>query len=300
MREQQTTGDKTMTMTKETTRITEITGQFSMDDLGNASDKETLISMISEAPKGGIIHVKAYESKGGYGEVADYFYLKGVDYGKMKERSLAKLKEIADNENFSIKVTRGVWTGKDGIKHNRKAKGRTYSVVTETYTADNPMMNEAIREIEHSILNPYKKGAEYQKEGNGVYSMEDQSLHIRDCQLLHKIVLREGDYPKKASSENVALRNAIKRSLPISKYRQVKLDGRFDYISVGGQILMQDESGENVYVGFSEHKGLLTPRINGLTEVLESVKVPTNTLEAEPVEPVDPNTTLTIEDIFGA
>jgi len=259
MREQQTTG----TTEGKTMKVTEVTGQFSMDELGHKTNKEALINMIAEAPKGGIIHVKAYESKGGHGEVANYFYLKGVDYGKMKERSLAKLNKIAEDENFSIKVTRGVWTDSKGQNHNRKAKDRTFRTITETYTSNDVIVSEAVKEIENSILNPYKKGADYQKEGNGIYSMEDQSLHIRDCQLLNKIVLRKGDYPKKASSEKVALRNAIKRTLPISKYRQVRLDGRFDYISVGGQIVMQDENENDVYIGFSEHKGLLTPRING-------------------------------------
>lgn len=276
MREEQTTKERTM-------KVTKVNGQFSMEELGEQSNRETLIKMIADAPKGGIIHVHAYESKGGHGEVANYFYLKGVDYGRMKERSLAKLDEIANDDNFSITVTRGVWTDKEGVNHNRKAKDRAYRVITETYTTNDPIFADCIEEIKQSILNPHQKGAEYDKEGNGVYSQENGSLHIRDCQVIHKTVLREGDYPLKATSENVALRNAIKRNLPISKYRQVCLDGRFDYISVGGQIIMQDENENDIYVGFAEHKGLLTPRIHGLTETLESVSVPTETLTPEPL-----------------
>lgn len=258
---------------------TDVTGKFTAEEIGNPIERNRMVDMISKAPKGGIIHVHAYESKGGHGEVANYFYLKGVDYGKMKERSLDKLNVIAEDGNFSIRVTRGVWEDASGKQHNRKAKGRTYKTVSKTYTHADAIVSQAISEIEQAILNPYKKGASYQKEGNGVYSQEDGKLHLRDCQLVHKVVLRQGDYPKKATSEKVALRDAIKRLLPISKYRQVVLDGSFDYITIGGQIIMKDEYTNNVYVGFSEHKGLLVPRITGLEEELPPQKVPTETLE---------------------
>lgn len=280
MREQQTT----KTTEENKMKITEITGQFSMEELGEKINKQKLIDMIANAPKSGIIHVNAYESKGGHGEVANYFYLKGVDYGKMKERSLVKLKEISADELFSIKVTRGVWEDANGIRHTRKAKDRTFKVVSKIYSIDEDITKEAIKAVEESIINPRQFHADYDKEGNGVYSMEDGSLHIRDCQLIHKTILREGDYPQKATGELVALKNAIKKLLPISKYRQVCLDGRFNHISIGGQIIMQDENENDIYVGFAEHKGLLEPRIYGLTETLESVKVPIRTLENEPVE----------------
>jgi len=248
-------------------QVTEVTGKFSIAEVGNPVERQTMIDMIADAPKGGIIHVHAYEAKGGYGEVANYFYLKGVDYGKMKLRSLEKLNDLANDETFSVKVTRGVWENADGTYTNRKAKGRTYKVITETFNSTDALFIEAVAEIENSIINPYNpKGASYQKEGNGIYSMENESLHIRDCQLLHKVILKRGDYPQKATSEKVALRDAIKRNLPISKYRQVSLSGIFDYITVGGQIIMQDENENDIYVGFSEHKGLIEPRISGLEE----------------------------------
>ena len=60
---------------------------------------------------------------------------------------------------------------------------------------------------------------------------------------------------------------------------------------------MQDEAGENVYVGFVEHKDLLEPRIMGLEESLPSVKVPIKTLVNE-IE-VDDEISISVEDIFG-
>lgn len=262
------------------------TGKFSIEQVGIEQERETLINMIALAPKASIIHVHAYESKNGYGEVSNYFYLKGIDYGKMKDRSLDILNEIADNPDFSITVTRGVWKNSIGKINPTNRKNKIYSVYdtnTQTYVFDNELLMQAIQKIEQSILNPQYKGADYDKHGNGIYEY-DKTLHIRDCRLLHKIVLREGDYPQKASSELVALTDALKRQLPISKYRQVRLDGRFDYITIGGQIVMQDEDGNKTYVGFSEHKGFIKPRIAGLEDEVEMVKIPIKTLEQSPVK----------------
>ncbi|HUX61771.1 MAG TPA: hypothetical protein VMV32_10710 [Ignavibacteriaceae bacterium] len=262
---------------------------FSIEQVGIERERETLINMIALAPKASIIHVHAYESKNGHGEVANFFYLKGVDYGRMKERSLDTLNEIANNPDFSISVTRGVWQDSEGINHNRKAKDREFKTVTAIYNHDNELLTEAITKVEQSILNPQYKGAEYDKQGNGIYQQEDGTLHIRDCRLLHKVVIREGDYPQTASGELVALTNAIKKMLPISKYRQVRLDGRYDYLTIGGEIIMQDEGGKKVYVGFAEHKGFIKPRITGLEDELPLVKVPVETIKqvTEPEAEID-------------
>ena len=265
---------------------------FSIEQVGIEQERETLVNMIALAPKASIIHVHAYESKNGYGEVANFFYLKGVDYSKMKERSLDTLNEIADNPDFSISVTRGVWKTQKGEINPTNRKSKTYSVfdtVTKIYNHDNELLTEAIAKVEQSILNPQYKGAEYDKQGNGIYQQEDGTLHIRDCRLLHKVVIREGDYPQTASGELVALTNAIKNMLPISKYRQVRLDGRYDYLTIGGEIIMQDEGGKKVYVGFAEHKGFIKPRITGLENELPLVKVPIETIKqvTEPEEEID-------------
>jgi hypothetical protein len=280
-------------------RTAEVTAKYTAEELGNETSKEALINTIAEAPKGGIIHVHAYESKTGHGEVANYFYLKGVDYGRMKERSLAILDAIAEDEDFNITTVRNAWKNPDGTYTNRKAKNRTFERnVRTTYNSGDALFIEAIESIRESIINPRQFTTDYEKEGNGVYSREDGSLHIRDCQLIAKKVLRAGEYPEKATGELVALKNKLKSLTPVSKYRQVCLDGRFDYISVSGQIVMQDEGGNETFIGFAEHKGLLTPRIDGLEEELPSVKVPTETLEETPTE-VAESVREIIADIFG-
>jgi hypothetical protein len=266
-------------------QTTDVTAKYTAEEIGNPTDREALIQTIADAPKGGIIHIHAYESKGGYGQVANYFYLKGVDYGKMKERSLAKLNQILNNEDFEITTVRNAWQNADGTYTAYKAKNRTLvKGVRETYNSQHPLFIEVVEKIKKTLEKPRQVNPKYKKEGNGVYSDENNNLYVRDCQQIHKTILTEGNYPDKASGENTALRTAIERLIPYGKYRQINLDGRFDYITVGGQLVMQNEGGENSFVGFAEHKGLLTSRIDGLEESLPSVKIPTATLERCPVE----------------
>ena len=273
--------------------------KFSIEQVGIERERQDLIDMIANAPKASIIHVHAYESKNGHGEVANFFYLKGVDYGRMKDRSYALLGEIADNPDFSISVTRGVWQDSAGTNHNRKAKGRTFKTVTQTYKHGDEMLQQAISKVMESILNPKARTNVYEKQGNGIYEQDEGTLHIRDCRLLHKVVIKEGDYPQKATGELVALTNALKKLLPISKYRQVRLDGRYDYITVGGQIIMQDEAGEKVFVGFAEHKGLIQPRIVGLENEVPMRKIPVETLKPSPEQEKEQEMAKEFLDLLG-
>ena len=255
------------------------TAKYTMEELGVHQSRANLIQLISNAPKAGIIHIHAYEAKSNHGEIADYYYLKGISYENMLNKSLNLLQKIADDKDFSVKVTRGVWVDGEGNYHTRKAKDRTYKVITKTYDHNDEVVGQAIQKIEQSISNPRQSTVEYDKLGNGIYELND-TLHIRDCHLIHKNVIREGDYPKKASGEIVAVEKAIKKSLPLSKYRQVRLDGRFDYIAIGGQLVMQTEDGSNVYVGFGEHKGMVEPRIAGMDTLIEQKKTEKETRKA--------------------
>lgn len=281
MREEQTT---TRGNNMNTTNVTDITAKYTADQIGNETDRAELIKTIADAPKGGIIHVHAYESKGGYGEVANYYYLKGVDYGKMKERSLNMLAEMSADKTLEITTVRNAWKNADGTYTAYKSKDRTFERnVRVTYKSDNPLFIEAVATARKSILKPRQTSKVYNQEGNGIYSEENGQLSIRDCQLIHKDILREGEYPNKAKGEVTALKAKLESLTPYGKYRQVSLDGRFDYITVGGQLVMQSEGGERNFTGFAEHKGMLKTRINGLEESLPSVKVPNETLVPNPI-----------------
>lgn len=263
--------------------VAEAGRKFSVEELGIESERNALIDAIANAPKASIIFVKRYEAKNGYGEVADYFYLKGVDYGSMKQRSIDKLVDIESDSDFSLTVTWNEWwdTVKDK-KTTANAKNKELRKNKVTFHAGDHRLTEAIAAVRHGILNPRQRETVYEQEGNGVYTQVTDAglcLHVRDCQRLQKNVVKGGDWPVKASSEKVALKNALKGLLPISKYRQVRLDGRFDYITVAGQVVMQSEGGEKAYIGFKEHAGLIESRLPMIDEEIEMEKVLT---ESEP------------------
>ena len=135
----------------------DISAKYTADEIGNKSTREELINTISDAPKGGIIHVHAYESKGGYGEVANYYYLKGVDYSRMKENSLAILDQIAEDVDFNITTVRNAYQNPDGTYTAYKSKVRTFvKGIRTTYNSGDPIFVEAIENARASILNPRK------------------------------------------------------------------------------------------------------------------------------------------------
>ena len=135
----------------------------------------------------------------------------------------------------------------------------------ETYAFGNPLLAQAFAKVRQSLVAPRPSNVEYEKEGNGVYDLNG-TLHIRDCQLIRKEVVRSGDYPISTQEPVNALADTIRRMLPVGKYRQVKLDGRFDYVAVQGQLVMQNEGGDSAYLGLNEHKNMLAPRIPNLVE----------------------------------
>ena len=257
--------------------VAEAGRKFKVEELGVEANRQALIAAIADAPKASIIFVKRYESKNGHGQIADYFYLKGVSYESMKQRSLAQLDAIIADDDFSIVVNWNEWFNPETQKKTTAAaKNKELRKNKVTFHAGDHRLLVAIAAIRNSIENPRRRESVYENEGNGVYTQltdEGLCLHVRDCQQLHKSIVCGGDWPIKASSEAVALKAAISKTLSIGKYRQVRLDGRFDYITVAGQLVMQDGSGEKAFIGFKEHAGLMQTRLPQIDEEIEMEKV---------------------------
>jgi hypothetical protein len=102
-------------------------------------------------------------------------------------------------------------------------------------------MATAIASVKKSLTCPERPTKAYIALGNGIYQEEDGSLFLRDLRLVKKVVSVKGDYPFKASGEAVSLADAIKQDMPIGKYRQFRLDGDYDSISIGGEEIVGGE-----------------------------------------------------------
>jgi hypothetical protein len=209
--------------------------------------RAAIIAVINDAQHGGFIRVHNFKGKGNYGEIANTTYCKGINYANLLKNSIEILDEIEANPSFSIAVTRGVWVNdKDEISPtNRKNKKYPFAkTITKTYSKKDenlkPILLAAFKAIRKSLTDAKEPTKEYEKLGNGIYQDENGVLFLRDLRLARKDIVIKGDYPHIASSEEVAVANAIKRNMPISKYRMFRCDGDYTSISIGGVELAQD------------------------------------------------------------
>lgn len=221
---------------------------YDKENLNDTDVRKTLVSVIGDAKHGGFMRVHGFQSKSGHGEIQDTTYCKGITYPNAIKKSLEMLDEIEANKDFSITVTRGVWENNKGEVSPTGRKNKNYpnaKTRTEVYGYGNgnePILVEAITKLRKSLTAPERPTKEYDKLGNGVYQDEETGvLYIRDLRLVQKTIIEEGDYPHKAGAEVNAVRDAIKRDMPIGNYRMFRLDADFDSITLGGIEIVTDE-----------------------------------------------------------
>jgi len=211
---------------------------FDRNELTNNSQaRQTLITVMSDAKHGGFMRIHGFKSKTGFGEIQNTTYQKGIDYGTAVDRSLKMLETIEADPSFNMTITRGIWTDANGNENPTARQSKVFNTsktITETYDKSSPVMTEALEKVRKSLTAPEAPTKEYEKLGNGVYQDESGTLFVRDLRLIQKTVVVHGNYPFKASKPEVALADAIKRDMPVSKYRMFRMDGEFDKVTLGG------------------------------------------------------------------
>lgn len=198
--------------------------------------KQSVLSTFNANPSGCFIGVQGYENS--HGEIANYTLQSGVNYGNIKNISIEKLKEIKEGKVVPfVKVVCNVWKNPDGTITNRKGKDRTFEKFEGEYAFDSEDFQKACDDIMQGFLNPRESNQTYDKEAKGLYSMDDETLYIRECLVVTKTVLENGEYAEKATLPFNALKDAIKRLLPVSNYRTFKLEN-FQSISINGTVII--------------------------------------------------------------
>jgi len=217
---------------------------FNKADLTSTATRNAIVQIMSDAKHGGFMRVEGFKSKGGHGEIQNTTYCKGINYAEAVKRSLAMLEEIANNKDYLVKVTRGRWINelKEESPSGRKSKKFNIAdTVTEIYGMGCPLLHEAIAKVRQSLTAPARPSKEYKKLGNGVYEDEETgTLYLKDLRVVNKTIVVEGDYPFKAGKAITALANAVKKDMPVGKYRMFRLDAEFDKLALGG-IEMESE-----------------------------------------------------------
>jgi len=218
---------------------------YRKEDLTNPTVKNIIVSTINDAVKGGFMRINKFAAKGGHGEIQNATYCKGIDYGTAVERSLQMLTEMESDETLTITVKRGTWQNDNGEQNPTNRKSKFYHkpvTVTDTVKHGDEELNEAFEKLRQSLTAPAPASKEYSKLGNGIYEDETGTMYIRDLRLVQKTVLVNGDYPFTATSKINAIISAIKKDMPVGKYRMVRMDGEFESIALGGEKLMEDEN----------------------------------------------------------
>ena len=234
-------------------------GQFTATQVAtDVNLQQELISFLNDQQRGGFCYIHGYISK--TGEVANHWFQGACLYGNMVKRSVDMLDgEIHDKiKADGLEVTRGVWVGADGSQHTKKAGDRTFEKITKVYSLSNeddaakimtaihggidPNSDKAVKGLRENLTAPKKVDQGYTVEAKGTYSKEGEAdgiLYFRDSMYIHKHVQVQGEFKNKATGEIVAIKDAIKRMFPVSRYRAYKLADNFEYITVGGLSILQ-------------------------------------------------------------
>lgn len=198
--------------------------------------KQSVLNTFNANPSGCFIGVQGYENS--FGEVANYTLQSGVNYGNIKDKSIEKLKELKEGKaEQSVHVKCNVWKNPDGSITNRKGKDRTFETYENDYSFDCEDFQNACDEILNGLTNPRESSQTFDKEAKGLYSIDGETLYIRDCLKVTKTVVKEGEYAQSATLPFNALKDAIKGLLPVSNYRTFKLEN-FESISINGNVII--------------------------------------------------------------
>jgi hypothetical protein len=217
-------------------------------------DPNQLIDHLNDTRRGGYLYIHGYTAKTS-GEVANHWVQGACLYGNMVKRSIAILEGDDLLHKFTLeglKVTRGAWINDAGEANPTARKSKVYhthKTITKLYAMDNmddaEKVVDAMADMLDGLLNPKKVNQGFTQEAKGAYSKEGEPegvLYFRDCMAVHKHVTTQGEYKKSASKEDSAIKKAIKKLLPVGRYTSFKLDGNFEYITVGGRSVIQGDN----------------------------------------------------------
>lgn len=219
-----------------------------------------ILETFNQHPSGAFAYIEGYTPVKGEGEVANYYFQCGISYPNIVEMSKRQLELLMEGEHPIKEVTVDINTWKDdknGTYHNRpKGKERTLRNFKKTYAWDDDAFQEACIALMESLEDPKDVTIPYEKEAKSLYSIdgedEQKTLYIRECLILKKIVVQEGEKHVAATTPEIGLKNAIKKHLSVNRYRTFKLINNFEKISINKTSIENDElEGDEVALDIS-------------------------------------------------
>lgn len=208
-----------------------------MEQKFTRTQRREIAETFNANPSGAFIAVNGYESISGGGEVANYQLQSGIHYDRIKAKSIAMIDEIkAGKVVQTVHVKCNTYKNEDGTFTNRKAKDRALVMWENDIKWDSADFQRACDEIKEGLVNPKKVEQPFEKEAQGLYSTEEDVLYIRECLVLKKTIVTPGTRPMSATEPFTALKNKIRKLLPVDNYRTFRLDlNRFETISINNE-----------------------------------------------------------------
>jgi len=247
--------------------------QYTPDQIGVDFAGE-LKDFLDNARSGAFFCVHEYCNR--YGEVATHYAQFGVNYGSIVAKSIKIVENwltALDAQELPVglgpvHVHYKTHIGPDG-ESNRASKARTPKLDAELHCQPNDeRVKVALRKILAELTKPKEekqKGADYQKEAKGLFSLDRADgrflFYVRECLAVGKVVHVEGAYPDDEgfTTGEQALKNALKAKLPVGKYRQYKFgvnaeegEGFTSLVIDGNAILVGDPLAGEVWATLPE------------------------------------------------
>jgi len=215
--------------------------------------EKAILELINDHRRGGYIYIHGYLSED-TGEISNHWVQASCLYPSLVARSIKAIEDgtlLARVQAKGLNVHRNRWTDGKGIDTNRKANGLFFQNVDRTYTLpqDENIIKAAMEDLKEGLVSPKKVDQGYTAVANGTYQREGEQegvLYIRDCLTVAKVVTKEGEHKPKASLEINAVKEALRRLLPVGRYRAYKLHENFEYIIVDGAALVQGVDGDGL------------------------------------------------------
>ena len=221
-------------------------------------EKTTLVEAANGLKRGMFVHIRGYVNS--QGEKSNVTFHADANYERVHENSLKVLNTMMENPEFKIDICWNFYQDEQGTKHNRKAKGRT--LITnhkETVSVSDGDLQEAVEKLRQSLTSPKEFTQEYNQIAKSTYESESTGkTYFRNVLIHSKEVVVQGVYPIKCTTRVNAIKDALEKLLPISKYRSyvIDVDGvaqlpdgtqvpKYEYVSIFHETISSSSSSES-------------------------------------------------------
>ena len=254
-------------------------------DVGVSVVMEDLQALMDRQRSGTIFCIREYVDK--QLVTANHWLQHDINYGRVRQKSIDMLRGMIENGIDPLTVKSGTRLDCNGNMHTMPGKdvkldadnnpvidpetgkplkiARTNTPMVLELDGTDQRVKDAADTLLYELEHPKPPRKVYNSTGKGGATAEvdgEICFYIRDCLTVGRQHV-EGEYKFNASSPAIAIKDALRKTLPVGRYRQFKLtykqDGRsYEYgdwgcITMGGQAVLCDGVENKIFFALPEH-----------------------------------------------